>query len=211
MNSAGVLGHRDPAFAIHGDRRIGLLGGSFNPAHEGHRHISLLALELLGLDQVWWLVSPQNPLKPSRDMAPFADRTKQARVVARHPLIRVSEIEASLGTRYTADTLQALTATHRRMRFVWIMGADNLLQVPNWRRWPDIFESVPIAVFDRPTYSLRALQGKAARRFRGARIHPRLARQLASLTPPAWVFLDRARDPRSATAIRGQRGDAIPS
>jgi nicotinate-nucleotide adenylyltransferase len=210
-SNSSVLRHRDPAFAIHGDRRIGLLGGSFNPAHEGHRHISLLALKLLGLHQVWWLVSPQNPLKPSRGMAPFEDRTTEARVVARHPLIRVSEIEASLGTRYTADTLQVLNTTHRHMRFVWIMGADNLLQLPGWRRWPDIFESVPIAVFDRPTYSLRALQGKAARRFRGARIHPRQARRLASLTPPAWVFLDRARDPRSATAIRVQRGDANPS
>ena len=195
---------RDPAFAIHGDRRIGLLGGSFNPAHEGHRHISRLALELLDLDQVWWLVSPQNPLKSDRGMAAFGERAEHARSVARHPLIRVSEIEAIFDTRYTADTLDALATSHPRMRFVWIMGADNLLQLPGWRRWPDVFAAVPIAVFDRPTYSLRALQGKAARRFRGARIHPRLARRLATLSPPAWVFLDRARDPRSATAIRDQ-------
>ena len=202
---------RDPAFAIHGDRRIGLLGGSFNPAHEGHRHISLLALELLDLDQIWWLVSPQNPLKTTAGMAGFDERCSHARGIARHPLIRVSEVESIFDTRYTADTLQALGASHPRMRFVWIMGADNLLQLPNWRRWPDVFNAVPIAVFDRPTYSLRALQGKAARRFRGARIHPRLARRLASLAPPAWVFLDRARDPRSATAIRNQNEDVTAS
>ena len=210
-SNSALLNYRDPAFAIHGNRRIGLLGGSFNPAHEGHRHISLLALELLDLDQVWWLVSPQNPLKPARDMAPFDKRVTQARQVARHPLVRVSEIEAGLGTRFTADTVKVLNATHSRMLFVWIMGADNLLQLPNWHRWPDIFATVPIAVFDRPTYSLRALQGKAVRRFRGARIHPRLARQLAGLKPPAWVFLDRARDPRSATAIRNQRDTTAPS
>ncbi len=195
----------DPAFAVQGARRIGLLGGSFNPAHEGHRHISLLAIELLALDQVWWLVSPQNPLKPARGMTGYAERLAQARGVARHPRIRVSQIERLLNTRHTVDTLNALTAARRRLRFVWIMGADNLLQLPLWYRWPEFFASVPIAVFDRPTYSLRALQGKAARRFRVSRIHPWMARRLALMTPPAWVFLARAHDWRSATAIREQR------
>ena len=115
-----------------------------------------------------------------------------------------------LDTRYTVDTLGALTAARRRLRFVWIMGADNLLQLPRWRRWPEIFAAVPIAVFDRPTYSLRALQGKAARRFRASRHHPRSAPRLALMTPPAWVFLDRARDRRSATAIREAGGHARP-
>lgn len=205
-NSSRSPRFRDPALAIQGRRRIGLLGGSFNPAHDGHRHISLLALELLDLDQIWWLVSPQNPLKPTVGMSGFAERCAHARGIARHPRIRVSEIESIFGTRYTADTLHTLGASHPKMRFVWIMGADNLLQLPCWRRWPDVFNTVPIAVFDRPTYSLQALQGKAARRFRGARIHPRLARCLARLEPPAWVFLDRARDPSSATAIRNQNG-----
>ena len=182
-----------------------MLGGSFNPAHEGHRHVSLLAMELLALDQVWWLVSPQNPLKPARGMASYAERLERAALVARHPRIRVSQVEQLLNTRYTIDTLHVLLKAQRRPRFVWIMGADNLLQLSTWYRWPEIFAAVPVAVFDRPTYSLRALQGKAARRFRGSRIHPRLARRLTGMDPPAWVFLNHAHDWRSATEIRRQQ------
>ncbi len=143
-------------------RRIGLLGGSFNPAHGGHLHISRLALSRLDLDEVWWLVSPQNPLKPAAGMAPFAERLAQAAdIAAADRRIKVSDIEARLGTRYTADTLKALTRRFPRARFVWLMGGDNLAQLPYWKRWQDIVGTVPIAVFDRPGSSLRALAGSA--------------------------------------------------
>ena len=138
-------------------------------------------------------------------MAGYAERIERATEVARHPRIRISQVERLLNTRYTIDTLNVLLTAQRRPRFVWIMGADNLLQLSSWHRWPEIFAAVPIAVFDRPTYSLRALQGKAARRFRGSRILPRLARRLAGMDPPAWVFLDHAHDWRSATEIRRQQ------
>ncbi|MBF0335509.1 MAG: nicotinate-nicotinamide nucleotide adenylyltransferase, partial [Alphaproteobacteria bacterium] len=146
-------------------RRIGILGGSFNPAHDGHRHISLLALARLRLDEVWWLVSPQNPLKTVAGMAPFAQRLAGARRVARHPRIRVTGIEAALGTRFTADTLAVLRRRFPRARFVWLMGEDNLLQIPRWERWLSIFRGVPIAVFARGSFTLKVLGGRAARRF----------------------------------------------
>ena len=182
--------------------RVGLLGGSFNPAHGGHRRISLLALRLLGLDEVWWLVTPRNPLKPPAELAPYEARLARARAVARHPRIRVSNLERRLATRFTDDTLRAVVRRFPAARFVWIMGADNLAQMPLWRHWTRIFATVPIAVFDRPTYSLVALAGKAARRYRAARIVQERARGLAGRTPPAWVFLPVAHDPVSATALR---------
>lgn len=184
--------------------RIGLLGGSFNPAHEGHRHISLLALKHLHLDELWWLVSPQNPLKPTNDMAPFAERLASASAMARHPRIRISDIESRLHTRYTADTLHALRARFPQTRFVWLMGADNLAQIPRWERWTEIFQSVPIAVFDRATYSYRALAGKAAQRFAKQRIEGRNAATLADHKAPAWVYFHARRHPASATSIRAR-------
>jgi nicotinate-nucleotide adenylyltransferase len=184
--------------------RIGLLGGSFNPAHEGHRHISLLALKYLHLDELWWLVSPQNPLKPTNDMAPFAERLASARAMARHPRIRVSDIESRLHTRYTADTLHALRSRFPHTRFVWIMGADNLAQIPRWERWTEIFNTVPIAVFDRATYSFRALAGKAAQRFARQRIESRNAAALADQKAPAWVYFHARRHPASASSIRAR-------
>src|SRR5690606_10326285 len=155
--------------------RVGLLGGSFNPAHAGHRHISLEALRRLKLDEIWWLVTPQNPLKPVCGTAPLDRRVAAARRVADHPRIRVTDIERRLGTRYTADTLAALTARFPRTRFVWLMGADNLAQIHRWRHWTRIFHTVPIAVLDRPTYSLKASGGVAARRFARYRVSPREA------------------------------------
>src|SRR5262249_39765314 len=126
-------------------RRIGLLGGSFNPAHSGHLHISLLALQRLGLDEVWWLVSPQNPLKPAKGVAPSARRRGGAAALAGgRKGIRVSAIEATLGTTYTADTIRALRRRFPRTQFVWLMGGDNLVQLPRWQRWQEIVESVPI-------------------------------------------------------------------
>lgn len=187
-------------------RRIGLLGGSFNPAHAGHRHISLQAMRLLRLDEVWWLVSPQNPLKPKAGMAPQGQRIAEAARVARHPRIRVSGMEARLGTRFTADTLAVLTRRFPKARFVWLMGADNLLQIAQWDRWVNIFRTAAVAVFDRSPYSYKALAGKAARRFGSRRLPLRRARALAAKKPPAWVFLHLRRHPASATAIR--RGQA---
>lgn len=185
--------------------RIGLLGGSFNPAHDGHRFISLVALKALGLDQVWWLVSPQNPLKPAADMAGLDERLAEARRVARHPRLRVTALETALGTRYTADTLAALTRLYPRTRFVWLMGADNLGQIPRWRRWTRIFALVPVAVFRRPTYSLGALRGKAAQRFARRRVDLHRVRGLAGRATPAWAFLRNPLHPASATAIRRAR------
>lgn len=185
--------------------RIGLLGGSFNPAHAGHRHISVYALNALGLDQVWWLVSPQNPLKSAAEMGSLAERLDWARVAARHPRIRVTDLECGLGTRYTADTLGELARRFPRTRFVWLMGADNLRQIPRWQRWQRIFRTVPIAVFSRPTYSLSALGGVAAQRFARRRVPDLRARSLTDAKPPAWAFLRNPLHPASATAIRRAR------
>lgn len=184
---------------------VGLLGGSFNPAHAGHRHVSLYALKALGLDRVWWLVSPQNPLKPRAGMATLAERMAEARRVAAHPRIRPTDIERELGTTYTADTLRRLTALYPRTRFVWLMGADNLRQIPLWQHWTRIFRMVPVAVFSRPTYSMGALGGKAAKRFGRRRVDEHRAKGLAGLQPPAWVFLRNPLHPASATAIRRAR------
>lgn len=186
-------------------RRVGLLGGSFNPAHDGHRHISLAGLRALGLDEVWWLVSPQNPLKPRSGMAPLAERLKTARQVARHPRIRATGIEAMLGTQFTADTLKSLVRRFPQARFVWLMGADNLVQIPRWDNWTQIFKTVPVAVFDRNPYSHKALAGKAARMFARHRVSARRAGLLAELDPPAWVFLHCRLHPASATGIRARR------
>ena len=198
---------RGPEWALRARwRRIGLLGGSFNPAHGGHLHISRLALGRLDLDEVWWLVSPQNPLKPATGMMTFAERLEAAaRVAAAERRIRVSGIEARLGSTYTADTLKSLRRRFPRARFVWLMGGDNLVQLPYWKRWQDIFRTIPIAVFDRPRTALTALAGIAARRFARARIPVMAARRLALMAPPAWVFFHTRLDPRSATGIRAER------
>jgi nicotinate-nucleotide adenylyltransferase len=183
-------------------RRIGILGGSFNPAHGGHRHISVLALKMLGLHEVWWMVSPQNPLKDAADMAPFDERMKAAKRVSRLPRIRVTDIERTVGTRYTVDTLNALVALYPNYRFVWLMGADNLVQISSWRGFETIFRTVPIAVFARPPYSSKALVGKAARVFARSRVDEKNVRRLALMTPPAWVFLHTPTHAGSATRIR---------
>jgi nicotinate-nucleotide adenylyltransferase len=186
-------------------RRVGLLGGSFNPAHAGHRHVSLEALKRLDLDAVWWLVSPQNPLKGKRGMAAFARRMAAAAALGRHPRIAVLDLEARLGTRYTVDTLAALRRRFPHVQFVWLMGADILSQLQRWKRWPDLFGCVPVAVFARPTYCQRALAAAAVQRFRRARVAPGAARGLAAMAPPAWTFLPVRLDPSSATAIRTRK------
>ena len=184
-----------------------MLGGSFNPAHGGHFHISALALKLLDLDQVWWLVSPQNPLKPVAGMAPFPVRLEGARRIAKADRrILVTDLESRLGlSRYTTDTLKAVRRRFPRLRFVWLMGGDNLVQILKWERWPEIFRTVPIAVFDRPSYSLKSLSGPGAKRFARHRVPAAETRRLAEMEPPAWVFFHTPLDARSATRIRSER------
>lgn len=163
-------------------------------------------MQRLDLDEVWWLVSPQNPLKPAKGMAPFARRLAGAEAFAKgHPRIKISAIEAALHTTYTADTIRALNRRFPHTRFVWLTGGDNLSQLPHWRRWTEIVDSVPIAVFDRPQTSLKALAGMAAQRYAGARVAAAHARRLAEMKAPAWVFIHAKLDPSSATAIRARR------
>ncbi len=173
--------------------RIGLLGGSFNPAHEGHVYASLLALRKLKLDYVWWLVSPGNPLKSTADLADMLTRFGTAAEIARDPRIKVSDIEARIGTRYTIDTLKALTRRFPNVRFVWLMGSDNLAQFARWRRWQEIARLVPIAVIRRPGSALASLKAAPVRRFG-------LAPHLKA--PPAIVMLDGPRNRQSSTALR---------
>lgn len=184
---------------------VGLLGGSFNPAHEGHLHISREALKRLRLDQVWWLVSPQNPLKPVAGMASLDARLASADRAARHPAIRVSDIEQRLGTRYTVDTVRALRRRFPRHRFVWLMGADNMVQFPRWRRWTEIAETMPIAVFARGRVTYAALSGRLACRYAPARV--RDPRRLADHRAPAWSFLFTPLHPASSTALRAANGE----
>ena len=185
-------------------QRIGLLGGSFNPAHEGHMHLSQLAFRHLRLDQIWWLVSPQNPLKASAGMASLEDRMSKARAVAKHRRISVTDIETQLGTQFTADTLQALKKRFPGGHFVWLMGADNLAQIDQWKNWTSIFMTVPVAIFARPTYSLRAENAKAVRRFSRSRVDRSNAKRLADMKPPAWAFLKTPLSSISATEIRSR-------
>ena len=169
--------------------------------------MSLLALRCLALDEVWWLVSPQNPLKPLAGMAPFVLRLERARrVAAGQKRIVVSDLENRLGgSTYSADTLRALRRRLPRQRFVWLMGADNLVQLRRWQRWNEIFRTVAIAVFDRPSHSLKALAGLPARRFSRHRVPISAARRLAEMKPPAWVFFHSRLDRSSATRIRSER------
>ncbi len=185
--------------------RIGLLGGSFDPPHEGHRQVSLVGLRALRLDQVWWMVSPQNPLKANAPSQELAGRIRAARKVASHPRIRVTGIEAALGTTYTAETLRKLLPRLPGVELVWMMGADNLAGFHHWRDWPAIAASVPIAVFNRPGSALRALAGPMAKALAKRRIPEGNAAMLASTQPPAWVFLSTPYIPISSTELRQAR------
>lgn len=186
-------------------QRVGLLGGSFNPAHDGHLHISSLALKSLKLDQLWWLVSPGNPLKPKLGMASLKDRMRVARrISACNPDIVVSDIENSLSTCHTVDTIESLKAEFPEIFFVWVMGADLLVQVPQWKRWRSLFKMVPIAIFARPAYSARVLSGKAARRFNGSRVARYRIGSLAKMPPPAWAYVRTRLNGQSATNIRAK-------
>jgi len=201
-----------------GDRRrvrIGLLGGSFNPAHPGHRHVAEMALHVLRLDEVWLLVSPGNPLKPRKGMAPFAERLASARRIADGRRVIAADVEARLGLRETERTLARLRQLFPRARFVWIMGADNMIQLPRWRRWRRLARGTPMAVLPRPGYTRRALHGAAAgalrrhRRSCGALLGAR--RDRADHAP--WCMVPAREHPASATAIRARlaaRGNETP-
>jgi nicotinate-nucleotide adenylyltransferase len=191
-----------PPLAVPG-MRIGLLGGSFNPAHEGHLNISLLALERLGLDRLWWLVTPSNPLKDREELAGFAERLARAGTVAAHPRIQVTSFEAALSEPfYTADTLRFLKARFPGVRFVWVMGGDNLAQIHRWHKWREIFALMPVAVLDRPGARHQALASPAARRFAFAELPETAARALPLMRPPAWVYLTIPLSAASSTKLR---------
>ena len=194
---------KDRTFA---QKRIGILGGSFNPAHRGHLHVSKQALDLMYLDEVWWMVSPQNPLKSANGMADFRMRIESAQIIANDNRIRVTDIEVDLGTKYTAETLKKLKEFHPKANFVWLMGADNLIQISKWKDWQDIFKTVPIAVFTRPTYTGRALSGFAAKRFARYKISESQVNKLSIMKAPAWSFLNIKPDAISATRVRAGIG-----
>lgn len=182
--------------------RVGLLGGSFNPAHGAHRRIALFALERLGLDEVWFLVSPGNPLKPSAGMAPLGARFASARAQARRAPIRVTALERELGTRYTVDSLRSLRRRWPKRRFLWLMGADNLAQFARWRHWRTIARTMPIAVIARPGYDDAAIASPAMAWLGRYRTSAASIRNRAEWGAPALVLLRFDPDPRSATAIR---------
>lgn len=183
--------------------RVGLLGGSFDPAHEGHAHITREALKRLGLDRVWWLVSPGNPLKREGPAA-MERRLAAARAVMRHPRVIITDIEARIGTRYTAETLAALQARYPGVRFVWLMGADNMAGFHRWDRWESIMGRVPVAVLARPGAGLAAQGSKAAQRFAHARVPGHAARGLALRRPPAWTYLEVPKRDISSSALRAR-------
>lgn len=184
---------------------IGLLGGSFDPAHEGHVAITREALRRFGLDRAWWLVSPGNPLKP-HGPAEMEARVARARALMRHPRVEVTDVEAMLGTRYTARTVAALQALYPRARFVWLMGADNLSQVHRWEDWRSIFSRVPVGVLARPGHRLSARLSVAAQMFGQHRVRRGAMRRLAHMAPPAWAFADVPMSGASSSAIRAAGG-----
>lgn len=193
-----------PPLAFAGER-IGLLGGSFNPAHAGHLHISRLALKRLGLKRVWWIVSPGNPLKSHRELKPLTKRIEAARTLARDPRIVVTAFEAKLPTPYTAATLGFLKRRFPATRFVWLMGADSLPAFHRWRQWREIFSGVPIAVLDRPGAHLGGLAARAARAYGADRLPESRAQSLAYGRPPCWTVLTGPLSPASSTALRTRK------
>ena len=184
--------------------RIGLYGGSFNPPHDGHAHVSRIALRRLGLDRVWWLVTPGNPLKDSSDLAALEARLQAARALTRDPRVVVTALEADIGTTRTLSTLRWLARHTPHVAFVWVMGADNLAGFHHWHGWRDIARLVPIAVVDRPDFTLPALASPAARALARFRLDEADAARLAGLRPPAWTFLRAPLNPLSSTRLRAQ-------
>ncbi|MCI0600991.1 MAG: nicotinate-nucleotide adenylyltransferase [Beijerinckiaceae bacterium] len=183
--------------------KVGLFGGSFNPPHEGHRAASVLALKRLRLDRVWWLVSPGNPLKNTRELAPLALRLAAARKVSLHPRIEITAIEAAIGANYSFETISYLKRRCPGVYFVWLVGADTFGSFDRWQRWRDIARLVPIAIIDRPGFTLTALHGRAAEALAPYRRDESCAPVFATMAPPAFVFLHGPRSPKSSTALRG--------
>lgn len=183
-------------------QKIGLLGGSFDPAHKGHLHVAETALDLLGLDFVWWLVSPQNPLKKNSSL--LENRLESARKVARGPKMVVTKIETYLKTQYTIDTLKALKKNYVGVRFIWLMGGDNLAGFENWRGWKDIVKEVPICVVSRPSAGPKARLGRMARQFEHHRLAPTKARALVYKKAPAWVYVPARFNSLSSTQLRAR-------
>ncbi|MEM8728791.1 MAG: nicotinate-nucleotide adenylyltransferase [Pseudomonadota bacterium] len=184
---------------------VGLLGGSFDPPHAGHVHITREALRAFGLDRAWWLVSPGNPLK-TRGPAPFAARLTAARAIMQHPRVTVTDIECQLGTRYTAETLGALAELYVGVRFVWLMGADNLASFHRWRDWRYIMENFPVGVLARPGDRISACMSPAAKLYASSRLSARDSHLLARADPPTWCFVNVPMVDLSSSAIRA-RGD----
>lgn len=196
----------------HDHSRIGLLGGSFNPAHDGHREISLAALKLFGLDAVWWLVTPGNPLKDDGDYAyaPYEERLAAARRVADHPRIVVSNFEERKGLQYTVDTLEALHDLWPQIQFIWLMGADSLEGFHHWKNWRRIASLAPIAVFNRPGHQAPALASAAAKELALFRAPSGRAAEIVTADPPAWTFIETTMNPASASEIRKRRSRPAP-
>ncbi len=192
---------RQPLPLVRPGQAVGLLGGSFDPPHQGHVHISREALRRFALDRVWWLVSPGNPLK-SRGPAPLARRMAACRAVLDHPRMAVSDFEARAGTRYTAETVAALQAARPGVRFVWLMGADNLAQLHLWQDWREIVERVPLGILARPGQRISARMSRAARIYAHARICPSQSRLLARARAPAWCFVNVPMRGISSTELR---------
>ena len=190
-----------PPLAMPG-QRIGLLGGSFNPPHAAHRLISQIALKRLGLDAVWWMVTPGNPLKASGALAPLGERLARCEAIKQDARIKVTAFETQLASAFTAGALAFLRARHRGVHFVWLMGADCLAGLHHWQHWREIFGTLPIAVIDRPGYHMRSLAAPAARTFQARRVPEQRARTIATAQPPAWTFLSGPLSPISSTAIR---------
>jgi nicotinate-nucleotide adenylyltransferase len=188
--------------------RVGLFGGSFNPAHDGHRLVALQCLKRLALDSLWLLISPGNPLKDHAELAPLASRIRAARDLMDHPRVEVTGFEAAHDFRYTHDTLTYLRRAAEGTRFVWIMGADSLRNFHHWERWRDIAGLVPIAVYARPGSNFRATRSRAATALEDFRIPEQEAETLADRDPPAWVYLRGVMSAQSSTAIRAAR--AVP-
>ena len=182
---------------------VGLLGGSFDPPHQGHVHISHEALKRFGLDQLWWLVSPGNPLK-AHGPAPMNQRIACCRAMVSHPRIHITDAEAQLGTRYTAQSLRALQAARPGVRFVWLMGADNLAQFDQWQDWRDIMERVPVAVLARPGQRISARMSKAARIYGAARLRAASSQALGYHGPPVWCFVNVPMVAVSSTRLRAK-------